>query len=96
MDALSTWEMSVIVVGGTVITSISVLLLGLALMVLLGWWTGVQEPPVFVVAGKVVRYFRHRLARRPARTGSEPVHSDPAASAPSGSFAPTYSNPVGG
>jgi hypothetical protein len=45
MDAPSAWEMWSIVLGGAVIGSLFVLVLCLGLMVLLGWWTGVQEPP---------------------------------------------------
>jgi hypothetical protein len=91
MDAPSTWEIWSIVVGGAVIGSIFVLLLCLVLMVLLGWWTGVREPPalVLVAAGKIAGYFRRCLFWRATDPAPELERSQPNVAAPPGSSRPS-------
>jgi hypothetical protein len=83
---LPTWEIWVIVVGG----SVSVFLLCVVLALLIRWLTGVREPPALAlfVAGEIVGFFRRRLFRRAARPAPEPVHSDPAIAVLPGSSPP--------
>ena len=78
MADLPTWEIWVIVAGGTVIGSALVFVLCIVLALLLRWMTGVREPPAMVLfaAREFVRYFRRR--RRALRPKPGPVHPKPA------------------
>jgi hypothetical protein len=93
MHDLPTWE---IIVGGVVIGFTFVLLLCFLLVVLLSWWTGVSEPPNFVlfVARKIARYFRRPQFRRGLGAAADPVNSDPV-TAPH-AFAATNSDQMAG
>ena len=76
---LPIWEIISVVIASAVIGSIFVLLLCLVLMVLLGWWTGVREPPALVLfmAEKIAGYFRRRLFRRAPDPAPELERSEP-------------------
>ena len=66
MDDLSAWAICTIVAAGTIIGSVFVFLLCLALALLIRWLTGAREPPALViVAARVVGgYLRRGLFPR--------------------------------
>ena len=94
MHDLPTWE---IVVDVAVIGLMLVFLLCFLLMLLLSWWTGVSEPPAFIlfIAGKIGRCFRPQQFRRTSGPAPGPLNSDPVAD-PLASLPRTNSDRVGG
>ena len=90
MDDLPAWAICSIVAAGTVIGSVFVFLLCLALALLIRWLTGVREPPalVIVAAGEIGGYLRRRLFPRAPRPAPVVAPSEPAVVAPRGSVPP--------